>query len=599
MRFTADLPEEFVHPEFKAKLHKLHRIKDILASSKEVKHGPRCLDYILPYHEEDKARYERRRERAHFANWFGILMGRLGGKLLRKEPTLLASPGLQDRLDRITKTGKSWKQLVAAAADVLLSYTHGGVLLNLGLDSNGFPDPYLTIVKGLTWTNWRFDMVNERSALVQVDLKSSYAQKDPKRETPELKTQFIRLRLVQTEEGPAFLIQTYRKNDKGKWLPYGGPVVPRVFGRPLDFIPFRPLWPNSCDDMLMPDPVADPVAEMTVDFLRNSANAEKSLADASIIQPIASGVKHIFGPDGQPIKELVMGSPEAWALDEGGNFALLEAQGVGARLNMEAMDKKEKRLEKMVADFVDRATVPETATATNFRHFEASHALAVVADSLTETFRDVFGWVARLTLNPEPTFSMNKEFDSQVMTPGVAREWADKIIAIYDGEPVLIHWADGCWQQGPKPLREDDPTHWGLIQLPNLKGSTLSPANQYGQPGFPRDHFPGLFKPTHVGEGSAPCATMRMMKGGNAHLAISQGVKDGLWIQRLSCGVPLPQPAVPSRDGFLAREVHKVLNLLRFMEVVPSKDNQRMPTVEIGTFGDKAHFNPFSRYERW
>ena len=436
MPFTTDLPEQFVHPEFNEKLHKLQRISDILAGSKQLKHGPRHEDYILPYESEknDRERYRRRRDRASFNNWFQLLVGRMGGTLLHKEPTVLG----------FTQTGKSWKHLVASAADHLLSYTHGGLLLNFREDERGFPDPYLTMVKGLSWTNWQFTM-EERMTLTQVDIKGSYTEEG------ETRPQFFRLSL----RSGVYVIETWRQNKNGKWELYRR-QMPLVLGRPLDYLPFRPLWPTSCNDIAMPDPVLEPVAEMTIDCLRNSAQAERSLSDASVTQPVASGIRRVEDAKGQIVKKLIMGSPEAWTLDAGGSFTILEPRGIGAQLNMKAMEDKEKRLEKMVADFVDRARVPETATATTFRHVEAGYALAMLADTMTEVFTDVFSWVADLTLNPRPSFAMNKDFETRKMTPEEAKKWRELVDDQTISLETMIYQLNRGGVYGPKADLEEE-----------------------------------------------------------------------------------------------------------------------------------------------
>ena len=437
------------HKDYQEKKHKLLRIHDLLKGSRQIKHGPRYRDYILAYHQEGKEEYERRRERAHFINWFEILLGRMGGKLLRKEPTLITeTEDLQERLETITKTGKGWHQLIANAAREMLAFTHGGILANFG--SNDFPDPYLEVIPALAFIDWEFSITNRRSELTKVTIQGAWY--DPKLKKEAI--QYTVLRLVDYPGEPKYRIDVYQQQEQkivkiSEWYPL-------IFGKPIPFIPFKPLWPNSCSDTCMPDPILDPVAELTIDHLRNSALAELSLARSSIIQPVASGVKHILGPNGKPLQSLVMGSPEAWQLEQGGSFSILEAQGVGARLNLEAMKEKEARLQKISAEFVDKAEVPETATATNFRNTENTHTLSMVADSVTEIGGTGFGWIADWTLNPRPIFQMNKEFDTKLMDPTTALQWAQLCVQKKISPETLVYQLNRGGVYGPRADLEEE-----------------------------------------------------------------------------------------------------------------------------------------------
>lgn len=409
-----------LHPEIEAARKDWEIMRDVVAGQRRI--HKRGATYLPILEEQTDKEYQAYKSRAVFYNATGRTIAAMVGLLTRKNPVATFPASLADITANLDGRGGTLDDVAVEIAEEVCAVGYVGALVD-------FPQtvdnrvvtiaearaenrrPFVTVYTAEQILDFDQATVGAQTVLSQVRLYETIDAPDPDDEFGRVAVERIRvLALV----GGVYVVRIFIKDENGKYIEDGEPVVPLMSGRPLAYIPF--VFVGAHDQKPRPDkpPLLD-LANLNLSHYRTTADLEHGAHFTALPTPVISGVSD----DGEN-QSYRIGSSAAWVFaDKDVKAEFLEFRGQGLSALRDLAKDKEERMAAIGA----RAIAPEKRAA------EAAETLTIRSASenavLSAISRSVSVAVERLLLivrdwaggaSGEVAYALNRDFTSTVMS---------------------------------------------------------------------------------------------------------------------------------------------------------------------------------------
>lgn len=461
------------HPEYVTYTPLWQRMRDTIAGHEAMQ--LRAGDYVRKAEGMSPTQFEAYHSAAVFFEATGRTLEGLTGMAFARAPTITVPNGMQAFVEDCTQDGVPLVQFADACYEELFSVSRVGILCD-------FPPPDPTIrnrrdeeranrraflrrYNTESILNWETQKVNGVKVLSQVRLwELEYRDVD---EFEREHRQVIRVLDLTTIDGvtayrqrvfahkdwvkvdgtvvepqapaatpargrAAKRVPASPETDVVNWTQDGGDIVPRIDGKPLNFIPF---WIVNPSDQT-PDvrrPLLAGLANVNVNHFNTTAQLENALFWCGNPQPYATGV------DGNNMPTLDVGSSNLWTFPDAQSkvdFLTASADSVGA------LEKRLDRLEQHMALLGARMLSPDkrAAEAAETARIHRMGEMSIVtgtSHSLSRVLTDVVKVAAQFQgVTGDIVFAMNTSFFDQILTvtdaKGLVSLWQQGFLAPSD-----------------------------------------------------------------------------------------------------------------------------------------------------------------------
>ena len=416
------------HPDYALNSFKWKRCRDVIAGRDAIiQHGrvgfrytgtlfgpAYSPDIYLPrLANQSDAEYLAYQERAGFFNATGRTLDAFTGMIFSKDPQWSLPAAIEPFTTDITLNATNLREFSEQVVEQQIAIGRVGIMVDypanapLGVSVAAAEAmnirPFMRMYKGETILNWRTSPINGAMVLTMVVLEEEvdYAIDEF---TTEARKQYRVLDL--TDEGYRVRVMDADDNLISE-------AYPMMMGRPMTFIPFMILGPNSCEAEVQKPPLLD-LVDTNLAHYRNSADYEHGLHFTGLPTPYVAGVQLAEG------QTLSIGSMSAWVFpDPQAKAEYLEFKGEGLETLRNAIKDKEQRMAVLGARMLsDDRRGAEAFGTIELRTSGERSVLASIsrsaADAMTRALNWMAMWVGAL---PECQFSLNTDFGATRMQP--------------------------------------------------------------------------------------------------------------------------------------------------------------------------------------
>jgi len=409
------MPVDTTHKHYDKRIEQWKRCRDTVAGTDAVK-GERTK-YLPWLTGQDDLEYGAYLNRALFFNASERTVKGLTGAVFRKQYNLDFPESKKDLLKDITDEMSSVDVLLRKVVHEVVAIGRTGCLVDVTPEGEGDPRTYITQYRAENILNWTLDRVNGAMQPVFIALREAYEEPDPNDKfAPKHKHQ---IRTLVLENG-VYMQRIYRKRQTSdgsttnEWAQWEEDIIPKMGGKPLDFIPFKFI--NSDDDSANPckPPLLD-LVDVNLSHYRTSADLEHGAHFTALPTPVLSGfdVKKTYR----------IGSGVAWVTDNPqGRAVFLEYTGQGLRALQDIKADKEAQMAVLGARMLEQQKkTAETAETHRLRGLAESGPLAGIVGVVEEAMTAVFRWYVDFIIpggsaSNNIDLSLNKDFVSSRLT---------------------------------------------------------------------------------------------------------------------------------------------------------------------------------------
>lgn len=409
------MPVNSHHPDYEEMSSQWSRARHAIAGQDEIHEaGEKYLPRLKDQTDTD---YNAYKLRASYFNATGRTVDGLVGMVFRKAPVIALPDGLDGIAMDIDMAGTDLAGFAQNIVREVVSVGRIGVLIE-------FPQveerpttqaqasamnlrPYATTYKAESIFNWRYSRINNVMQLSLVELYEDYIKED---DGFSQKTDKQIRALILSDTG--YFQQVYRKNDKGDWIPFDGPIIPLLKGRPLRFIPFYAFGAgeNTLNEQV--PPLLD-LVDLNLAHYRVTADYEHGTHFTGLPMLFIAGVTL------KENEKVSVGSQVALVTDNSdadGKFIEFSGQGLGA------LEKNLDRKEAQMASIGARMLAPEksgveAADTIIMRHSGETSVLAAIAklasQQLTRMMTFIGEWAG---VGGEVSIELNTDYLPAAMT---------------------------------------------------------------------------------------------------------------------------------------------------------------------------------------
>ena len=375
-------------------------------------------------------------DNATYFNMTSRTLGALVGTIFRRNPMMNEIPArLKNRMKKISKKKQSFRTFSRRACREVIQMGRFGVLVDM---PSGGGDAFLVGYKAEAMLDWRTDVIEGREELTSMVLMEIAEQDDRNPGTPRQFDPVYRvLRLVPsvaTARGWQYEQHIYTvPGSSGQINLEAEPdevIVPLNRGKPLDFIPFKVLGPDTNDIEVEKSPLYD-IAAMNVSHYRSYGQLEHGRFYTGL--PIYWVSVNDAGESG----EYRIGPSMVWEITSGQKAGLLEFNGQGLKFLETAIANKEAHIATLGGRLVGvtTASVSESDNQVAMKDRNEHAMLLAVAMAMDEGFTEIIQWWAAWMDTPEGqvqniSIEFNKDF---ILKEVAAREFRAMHMMYTDG----------------------------------------------------------------------------------------------------------------------------------------------------------------------
>jgi hypothetical protein len=412
------------HPQYDKRHRHWQIMRDVAAGEDAVKEAGKT--YLPRLGGQDDEQYAAYKLRAGFYNATGRTVDGLSGMIFRKPPMVTAPESMSAFLDDVTLDAVGLQAFCEMCVEEVLVPGRAGIWVNFPqVEPGGITAaqaermnlrPFWTLYTAESILDWKIGHIDNRTELVQVRLEETVTDDMVDDEFGHDEVEQIRvLELVGDGEdgtGPLYYQQRlFRKDAGGGWAQFGEPIIPKMAGERMAFIPFVFLGPRDATPSVSKPPLLD-LAMVNLSHYRTEADLEHGAHFTALPTPYCFGVSENEVPDS-------IGPEKLWtATSKDVVVGLLEFQGQG----LEALEKRRQVKEDQMAALGARMLAPEkrqaeaAETAQIHRQGEMS-VLASMAMSisvgLTRALEIARDW---MQLTGDVKIDLNRDFTPTPMT---------------------------------------------------------------------------------------------------------------------------------------------------------------------------------------
>lgn len=239
-----------LHKNYSAYQSKWSKMRDVFAGDEAMKHN--SARYIPPLAGQTATSKEYLDviNREVFENYTKATANGVSGLIFAKPPLMEIGSKLKTIEDNIDLSGKTILDLVQDVVDEVKSVGRCGLLVDmLNYDTTGLSvadieklniRPYIKLYQTENIINWDTQLINNKNELSLLVLQEVYSVNKNMFE----KEDKTRYRVYSIEEGIC-IIRVYEANDNKSFT--FTESIPKMNGKPLNFIPFYPINDNNLD----------------------------------------------------------------------------------------------------------------------------------------------------------------------------------------------------------------------------------------------------------------------------------------------------------------------------------------------------------------
>lgn len=313
------------HLEYRFRFPQWQRTRDAIGGIDMLRQ--RIRDYIPKLSGYESDEYDAYVNRACWYGATGRTVSGLVGSIMRKAPTITAPDDLVKQFENITLTGVTLTGFIKLLLNQVIGIGRAGVLLDVPPEKTGLQTPYFVMYKAEQIIDWPDSPLPWMTERPYVTLRE-YLHNEDDENNP-----IVQLKLLAIDEHGKYVIQLYRKGEKG-FEAYKKPVYPKRRGEMLTFIPFCFFNEESLSASPSKSSLLD-LVDVNLSHFRNSADLENGRHWLGSPQPWVTG-------EPVPQKPLPIGNGQAWFFqNELAKVGMLEFTGQGLSSLENALTTKE------------------------------------------------------------------------------------------------------------------------------------------------------------------------------------------------------------------------------------------------------------------
>ena len=423
------MPVDDLHPEYKTHLADWKKCRDASAGQRAIHEAGEI--YLSKLSEQEKDEYAAYLERALFYEATGRTVEGLGGMIFRKAP-VIDEKSMTEFLEDVSLDGTD---IVGFAQDLtknILEVGRSGILVDhptMEVNEAGEQiqltqaqmevknlRPFMKEYKAESVIFWRIGRVKNKAALVEVRLKETIEEQDPKDEFGVIHTEQIRV--LEINEADQYQQRLFRKKagatnaEQAKYEPYGQPIIPVVAGAALDMIPFVFAKTDSTSPSVDEPPLMG-LVNVNISHYKTTADLEHGAHFTGLPTAVITG--HTKGDE----DTFRIGSTKAWVFsDPAAEARYLEFEGKGLQTLVELLASKEDKMASLGAQMLTPSTRKNEAEGTaEMRHMGENSVLSSISVTISEALNKALEYAAMWMAVDPATIKLNTDFMAQTLTP--------------------------------------------------------------------------------------------------------------------------------------------------------------------------------------
>lgn len=354
-------------------------------------------------------------ERAEYCNYTGRTIEGCHGIMFRKELTVEVPESLKPYLENVDGKGHDLYKFVNDGTYDSMITSWGGILVDVPngedvsvkvAEENGIL-PYLTYFQAEKIINVQTKTIGRKEVVTMVVIKDSEEVITTDRFTTETKDRY---KVFELDENGIYTASVF--NESYQLI---SQVQPKMFGKPIDFIPFF-----FCPSVQPSVPMFMSLVEVNKAWYHKSADLENGLHWTGIPTPYAIGLDpptHTDSDGNQVADAVKLGGHHFLFFPQGTSAVnFLEFSGAGLSQLQSAMDKDEERMAILGARIIsqERKGVESAETAKIHRAGENS-VVATFAMEMSKVFtnalRCLLEWTVGYEIAEDIKVEINTDYD--------------------------------------------------------------------------------------------------------------------------------------------------------------------------------------------
>jgi hypothetical protein len=414
------MPADSKHSSYEHGAAKWARCRDAVAGQDAVHAAGE--KYLPKLKDQEKADYEAYKCRATYFNATGRTLDGLVGMVFRKAPVVVMPTAMEVVANDIDLAGTTLIGQAEKVVREVLDVGRVGLLVEfprveeqpstLAQAAAKNLRPYTSTYPAESIINWKAQRVNNVMQLVLVVLMEDY---EVSNDGFESKTDKQLRALSLTESG--YQQQVYRKKEGGnnkaaEWIPSGGPIIPLINNKPLNFIPFFAFGPNS-NDLTMQDPPLLDLVDLNLAHYRVCADYEHGCHFTGLPMLFLAGIEL---KDGEKVS---LGSQTALiSRDPNAKGVFIEFTGQGMGALEHNLESKEKQMAAIGARMLEQQKAGvESEGAMLLRSNGETSMLASISNLVSQGFTRMLAFMAEWAdVKGDISIKLNTDFMPKGMT---------------------------------------------------------------------------------------------------------------------------------------------------------------------------------------
>lgn len=435
------------HPQYLEMQEKWRRCRDCIAGEDSVK--ARGVEY-LPRVGKTETDYIEYKKRASFYNAGGRTLMALLGALFRKPPQIELSEDLNYLIEECDDLTTPFPFFIRRIAREVLSVGRYGVLVDFPRNPNSYKEsrPYFVGYPAERIIDW--EVKNKQLQRIHIDLS-------PDGSVPGsvsgsvfgsaigLEPSVKKLLVLELDESQNYRQRLYQR-EKGKWN-LKEENVPKKEGKPLNILPFVMFSAVDLEISVKAPPLLD-LVNVNLSHYRTHADLSHCLHFVALPTPyIISGSKRLKASE-EPI---LLGSSQAWYLEEGSSVGMLEFSGAGVSALEEKLKRDELHMAHLGARLLeDPKRDAETAESLKIRQLGDHSILSMISQTVSFGIERLLDYAqswknprTQAKINRNTNRQMNRHINRRINRIEINREFFEESIS-----PQLLRELIQARQQG-------------------------------------------------------------------------------------------------------------------------------------------------------
>jgi hypothetical protein len=374
------------HPSYREMALIWQRIRDCIAGGDQVR--LQGTAYLPQLAEQEPIDYELYKRRAKYVNFTRATLEMRHGFIFRKDPQFEYPGALDDFVNDVTLSGRTWDDYCRDIVEEVLSVGRCGTLIDWDPDEKR---PYCVKYRTEQIINWKVRRVLGQMNLTLLVLQEEATpdqvlftqESDPFTHVPVV--QWRVYRLDTTTDVPFVVCELYQRDNKGGFVMFDQ-TMPSRRGTLSSNIPFVFHGATNCEAEANDPPLAA-ISDLNIAHYRQSADLENGRHFCGLPQPYALGFE--MDDEDKPM----IGSSSAWVCDNTeAKVGYLEFHGDGLGSLEKGIIETEQQLAALGARMLEQQKGDEAYQTVLMRQSGQAAALTQSSNASSTSLTSVLQW---------------------------------------------------------------------------------------------------------------------------------------------------------------------------------------------------------------